>query len=102
VGKKSPICESTIFWDVMICIPVEVHRCSEETIVSIFRVKDAISNDEDASNKLSAACGREESAFVFIVACLGYIRPENGGSKSLRYVDERLLVYTTQIVLIIE
>jgi hypothetical protein len=69
----------------MMCILV-AHRCSEENILSIFRVEDVISNDQGA-NKPSAACGREESAFVFLVACLGYIRPENGGSKSLRNVE---------------
>lgn len=83
------------------CIPVEAHRCSEENIVSIFRVKNMISNDKDSSNKSSAACGREEPVFILLVAYLGYIRPENGGSKSLRNVDKHLLVYTTQIVLFI-
>jgi hypothetical protein len=85
-----------MFWGVMICSPVEVHRCFEERTASIFSVSDVISNGQDASNNLRGAQAEQNLLSSCWLLAWRIFDHEDGGSTFLRNVNKRLPDYTTQ------
>jgi hypothetical protein len=93
--------KNIIFWDVTLCIPVDVHRCFEERNASIFRIEEGV--EQVTSNKLAPKQSKlGEILFALLVACflLGscfglHLNPEYGGNTFMRNIDKLQRDYTS-------